>query len=1203
MCISDGEVLLKSAVERSQTVVSWAVADLRAFKSEPAVNVAAKDMHLLTLQVGRRTSTGEGIFQFLTKHGDTIADEIRHHSRYVVKSAAEKREAFRRSSTNSQSRSPPSLGSPKKLSKMMTAPTGRIASVLKRDNSLATEIARKRADTDPFVGQGLDENGAAEQSVREEDVVSRSRSATESSVEKAGDDDVFVTRRAYSEIDANNGVSEESKISPYIDLLSDENAEPIHISDPVPPSRKTSTDSFTSTSSFGSEEGSMRSANSLSRTFPNTQLIPEENEMDSEGYIRSEVLQESIRTDNSFSRTFTNVQQITEENEIDSEGYIKCEALQPGPTESGLDGNGNVLECFVSEKWTDNQMGETSGNHSLQGSPVDAHSAKSNSPELSLATARVSQKTRENLFSELNDANCGEIQPKSKLEKEEAVKSENVLPPKTKPESHALRAPFNFDTSNPELMKNMYEKLVAQMEKPQENDVNLFPSPRCKRNSIGPVSVETAREVQQTSVTSVKGKVTHLSLKKHSVIEKSNSHSEGFGLRPPFPGPPPLPVRPTSSEVIRKRSTTEISEELQKRPELAAAHRSTFFAKGMGNVDPLIFRTPIKSNINSSHLSGEAAIQARLIEKTEIRDELAQCATNLAPGSELPTCSTSHGGSHDDLFTTNSDPSEKSLWKSTENLEDDGLKDMKRKDSKASKLVKKVWKHARKPRRGSNESRGEASEELPEKCRRDSLSPGDVMDVQGRFSGSEPSTPEMSPQMSRKSSKSSPKASRKTSREEKVKKDKESPDTTAKFSPASKILRKISKGSDARKDEPTAKKVSKEDWLEKEGFTADQTAKQTASASLSSTSTNKQKQRKLGNVEHVQTDLKNDTCRSNQSINERTEASCPIDGLDRDTIDIECPQTIDDHAPAPALPPRKKFNPPPLPPRLLKSPSNSSCTATAHMSTPLPNGRTQPVAPSAREGRRHSGSRSVSSSVKEEFLPPPPVPPRRENAQSPDPKKMMSNGRTSARAPVIQLTCSSSENKDDCVEKYNSADSEEGMVNSPNDKAPDQNLPTMSAAHQVHDSLSQPVPLRPPKGEQKAQAREFFRSRANQQVCIPSSDSESLEMDAPDQGEDRSKDSSAQQPSQPNHMVGLSPGPVSSGEICVMRTQREAMRLKINLMKETSVDDDDAPFESDDSGITSVIGENFEGQIAPKRPSTPLNIQRNSLTLSSVSIT
>ena len=53
MCISDGEVLLKSAVERSQTVVSWAVADLRAFKSEPAVNVAAKDMHLLTLQVGR----------------------------------------------------------------------------------------------------------------------------------------------------------------------------------------------------------------------------------------------------------------------------------------------------------------------------------------------------------------------------------------------------------------------------------------------------------------------------------------------------------------------------------------------------------------------------------------------------------------------------------------------------------------------------------------------------------------------------------------------------------------------------------------------------------------------------------------------------------------------------------------------------------------------------------------------------------------------------------------------------------------------------------------------------------------------------------------------------------------------------------------------------------------------------------------------
>ena len=53
MCISDREVLLKSAAERSQTVVSWSVADLRAFKSEPAVNGAAKDMQLLTLHVGR----------------------------------------------------------------------------------------------------------------------------------------------------------------------------------------------------------------------------------------------------------------------------------------------------------------------------------------------------------------------------------------------------------------------------------------------------------------------------------------------------------------------------------------------------------------------------------------------------------------------------------------------------------------------------------------------------------------------------------------------------------------------------------------------------------------------------------------------------------------------------------------------------------------------------------------------------------------------------------------------------------------------------------------------------------------------------------------------------------------------------------------------------------------------------------------------
>ena len=73
----------------------------------------------------------------------------------------------------------------------------------------------------------------------------------------------------------------------------------------------------------------------------------------------------------------------------------------------------------------------------------------------------------------------------------------------------------------------------------------------------------------------------------------------------------------------------------------------------------------------------------------------------------------------------------------------------------------------------------------------------------------------------------------------------------------------------------------------------------------------------------------------------------------------------------------------------------------------------------------------------------------------------------------------------------------------------------------------------------------------------------------------------------------------------VIKSQREATRLKINLMKESSIDEE-LPPESDDgsSSITSVTDEDLEGQRStPKRPSTPLSIQRGQFTLSSVSIT
>lgn len=144
----------------------------------------------------------------------------------------------------------------------------------------------------------------------------------------------------------------------------------------------------------------------------------------------------------------------------------------------------------------------------------------------------------------------------------------------------------------------------------------------------------------------------------------------------------------------------------------------------------------------------------------------------------------------------------------------------------------------------------------------------------------------------------------------------------------------------------------------------------------------------------------------------------------------------------------------------------------------------------------------------------------------------------------------------------------------------------------------------------------------SQRVCSPSSDSESadLEENASRYGnidqfrlgtsasqhdgssckERNVTNSSTHEDPESNYINKTPPGPLSLGGRRVIKSQREAMRLKINLMKESSVDED-LPFEYDDGEITSVTSEGVEDQSTPKRPSTPLSIQRSPLTLSHIS--
>ena len=913
--------------------------------------------NILFILLHRRCVTGEGIFQFLTKHGDTIIDEIRRQSQHLFQSAAQKREAFVRgqSLNGSDPRiSPPSH--PSRISRTNTAPPEKLTRILaKKDRiHLAENPKRLRSETDPTADQKSENesnavtvNGAPNGSASILGL--RPRSATDSSVEKAGDDEVFLTQPTpYCEI--NDGVQEAtdtSEVSAYIDLLSDSTAEPIHISDPVH-SRKMFNESLTSTSSMTSEDGSMRNR-SLPRNLSSLCLIPEA-------------------------------------DETHAERYIRCEALRIGPWENEHDGNVNVVDVLASQNVPENQMSNLSSTE-RRSSPNALTTVETGGLGLSPGDSSIYREIWEDMVAQIKDPNVETFPPKPKLVRERVL----------------------------------LDQIIAQMQTPLQHDVReLFSAATRKRNSIGAVPSEAVRADQVKS----KGGSP---FKKHTVIEKSKSTCEGFLPRASSPGPPPVPLRPETMD-RRKAclSVGDISEDLHKRPDLINMHRpsSTFFAKGLKSVNPQTLMSPIRANFSASQLGGggEAAIHARLIQNTEIRDELAQFsafrAQTVATSEDISTCPIGDGGGAatcaitDEVIFNTTDSGDK-VRKSTENLDEDVQCDMsRRKDSKASKFVKKVKKLAPKLRQGSNDSRENDDDYSgpSERLQRESLSPGDVLDLQGRFTGSETNSPETSPKMKRKNSKMSPKDKRKLSSKEKSKKDKETS--------ASKILRMVTKG-DPKKDEyyqrTPFKKVSREELPNKD------VSNDNISKPLSLTQRNAsgpENPRGKSGYENANKSYKNfefiDTIR--QSV-EQVERFADSGSL----------PSGDFQEPALAIPPQKKSDPPPIPPRIPRlAPSPKSAASPVHSPPPQHVTRQpQPAVPPPREGRGHSslstGRHRSSSGQKDDVLPPPPVPPR--NTQSPENKKVQpANKASAARTPVIQLTCSSPENRDDSSKRQNSGE-------------------------------------------------------------------------------------------------------------------------------------------------------------------------------------
>lgn len=177
----------------------------------------------------------------------------------------------------------------------------------------------------------------------------------------------------------------------------------------------------------------------------------------------------------------------------------------------------------------------------------------------------------------------------------------------------------------------------------------------------------------------------------------------------------------------------------------------------------------------------------------------------------------------------------------------------------------------------------------------------------------------------------------------------------------------------------------------------------------------------------------------------------------------------------------------------------------------------------------------------------------------------------------------------------------------------DSNPPILSDTHQSPESLSHPIPRRPPKGERRTQAKEYFRSHTSQRVRSPSSDSDGGEMedrDFPPHSPRYGNIEEIRMNAQRNELEGATCRNHSSVEEIhpsthesdqkslndghVVKSQRDALRLKINLKKEPSVDEDIPPGSKDAEGVTE--------QRKPKRPATPLSIKRNVFTTASVSI-
>ncbi|EDO49909.1 predicted protein [Nematostella vectensis] len=702
-------------------VVSWPLTGLRGWKCDPDASPGAAGKQLLTLESGRKSLTGEGVFQFYTSHGDEIYELIRARSKALFANAVSKRNHFKPERSCSYEDLPSSDSPSVRLPRVNTMNEARLLSkrtsyecrkcwhLMEEKGKMVTSI-KATINT-------IDESSShmSPASVKR-DLLKDETSSAKLLASTA--DSVFVEHRrnlsAVLELDKSK---DEPLENTYLDLVVDDDTEPIHISGP----RRISMASSTSESEKTPEhdnQGTERPAYVDERRRVTTAIPKEQSDGNKPDYaVREDKLEYS-------NQTYTDpgiLREITPKDKPLSDAQKK------------------LTDDFFA------QLANPTA-HQQTMFPSKPRSMTTPSPSTSPPKANR-QPLKKKLSARKSNERGGVEKTRSKSEKVAPPKGHEAKVRTVKSESEAGKKNYAPEAGQqqtemnkkievrPEEMEGILEKVLSQMETPLRQTTGKLVFTKPKRNSTGSLCTQSSEE--KTNVDPCdKGDSLNVDYASKRQVEKSKSHS-GIERASTQLNPPPLPVRPPLGGTPRTRGSAsmgDIFEGINLRPDLGGMDRQkTFFAKGINMHHT---STPTGKNWPPLACGPESHHATRLLMRSNTAMQLPSEVIGSPPGSpRLDDPQRSRSSS------LNRDEEER-------NFDEDDAK--KRRGSKASKIIGRIFNSMsfspRDERRGSNECGTTELEDLP-KSRKASLTPGIVNEGWSPDNSADTSPSEGSPRL------------------------------------------------------------------------------------------------------------------------------------------------------------------------------------------------------------------------------------------------------------------------------------------------------------------------------------------------------------------------------------------------------------------------------------------------------------------------